>query len=58
MSMKITLNKSCNTDKKILEALKKAASQLDKLILSHGLTEEKLAKEFRTLRKKKKDLTE
>lgn len=36
-----------------LAALKQAAAQLDKLLVSHGVTEEQLFAEFRTLREGK-----
>lgn len=36
-----------------LEALKKAAVSLEKLLISHGITEEELFQEFRRLRKEK-----
>lgn len=42
-------------DKADLDALKRAALNLDKLLFSHGITEEELFAEFRTLRKGKKD---
>ena len=37
-----------------LEALKQAARQLEKLLVSHGITEDQLLAEFRILREKKK----
>jgi hypothetical protein len=36
-----------------LEALKKAASQLDQLLIANGLTEDELVSEFRALRESK-----
>ena len=36
-----------------LEALKKAASQLDQLLIANGFTEDELVAEFRTLRESK-----
>ena len=37
-----------------LDALKRAAHQLEKLLVAHGITEDQLLSEFRTLREKKK----
>lgn len=37
------------------EALRQAASQLDQLLATHGLTEEELLAEFRVLREERKD---
>lgn len=37
-----------------LEALKKAAAQLDKILVSHGINEDEAIEEFRALRASKK----
>ena len=37
-----------------LDALKQVAHQLEKLLFAHGITEDQLLAEFRTLREKKK----
>ena len=37
-----------------LEALKQAARQLEKLLVSHGITGEQLISEYRVIRKKEK----
>jgi len=41
-------------DKEELDALKQAALNLEKLLLSSGVTEDELFEEFRSLRKNKK----
>lgn len=40
-------------DKSDLDELRNAAKQLDKLLLSHGITEDELLSEFRVLRESK-----
>ncbi len=42
-----------HAEKSELEILKQAAQQLDKLLVSHGITEEELFSEFRALREGK-----
>lgn len=41
-------------EKPELEALKQAAQKLEKLLISHGVTEDELVAEFRALREGKK----
>jgi antitoxin (DNA-binding transcriptional repressor) of toxin-antitoxin stability system len=40
-------------EKTELDALKKAAMHLEKLLVDHGITEEELLREFRSLREEK-----
>lgn len=43
-----------HVEKAELDTLKQAAQSLEKLLISHGVTEEKLFHEFRTLKERQK----